>query len=61
MIAGLIDPSDRLSRRPLDGLVLADIATAQELTGRSGQLDHIDLDLAETDAGPPAAGRLADN
>jgi putative ABC transport system permease protein len=46
-IAGLLQPADRLSRRALDGLILADIATAQELTGRLGVIDRIDLILAE--------------
>ena len=44
-IAGLLTPADDLSRRALDGLILADIATAQELTGRPGRLDRIDLIL----------------
>ena len=44
-IAGLLRPADALSRRALDGLILADIATAQEITGRVGRLDHIDLIL----------------
>jgi putative ABC transport system permease protein len=34
-----------LSARALEGLVLADIATAQEMTGRLGRLDRIDLIL----------------
>jgi len=49
-IAGLLDPADSLSRRALDGILLADIATAQELTGRVGRLDRIDLILSETEA-----------
>ena len=36
-VAGLLQPADSLSRRALDGLILADIATAQEITGRLGQ------------------------
>ncbi|MCX6029552.1 MAG: ABC transporter permease [Chloroflexi bacterium] len=48
-IAGLLHPADALSRRALDGLILADIATAQEITGRVGRLDHIDLILREAD------------
>ena len=44
-IAGFLKPSDDLSRRALSNLVLADIATAQELTGRIGKLDRIDLIL----------------
>jgi putative ABC transport system permease protein len=50
-IAGLLDPQDSLARQTLDGLVLADISTAQELTGRTGRLDGIDLILdPNTDA-----------
>jgi putative ABC transport system permease protein len=44
-VAGLLDPADNLTRRALDGIILADIATAQELTGRVGILDKIDLIL----------------
>ncbi len=47
LLAGLLTPADDLSRRALDGLVLADIATAQELTGRLGRLDRIDLILPD--------------
>jgi putative ABC transport system permease protein len=46
-IAGLIQPSDNLSRRALSNVVLVDIATAQEITGRTGILDRIDLILPE--------------
>jgi putative ABC transport system permease protein len=49
VIAGLLQPADELSRRALDGIILADIATAQELTGRLGKLDRIDLILPEDD------------
>jgi putative ABC transport system permease protein len=49
VIAGLLRPSDPLSRRALDGLILADIATAQEITGRVGRLDRIDLILPAGD------------
>ena len=49
-VAGLLDPADDLSRRALDGLILADIATAQELTGRLGRLDHIDLILPDDES-----------
>jgi len=50
VIAGLLRPSDSLSRRALDGLILADISTAQELTGRIGHIDKIDLILGENNA-----------
>jgi putative ABC transport system permease protein len=46
-IAGLLKPSDDLSRRALDDVILADISTAQELTGRLGKLDRIDLILSK--------------
>lgn len=46
-IAGLLEPADRLSDRALDNLLLVDIATAQELTGRLGKLDRIDLILPQ--------------
>jgi putative ABC transport system permease protein len=52
-IAGLLQPGgegqgrDGLSARALEGLILVDIATAQELTGRLGTLDRIDLILPE--------------
>lgn len=44
-IAGLIQSKDDLGRRASSNLVLADISTAQELTGRLGKLDRIDLIL----------------
>ncbi len=48
-IAGVLEPRDRLSRRALNGLILADISTAQELTGRIGRLDRVDLLIPESD------------
>jgi putative ABC transport system permease protein len=56
LVAGLLQPEDSLSRRALDGMVLADISTAQELSGRLGRLDRIDLILPEGD--PDALQRL---
>ncbi len=50
VIVGVLEPQDDLGRRALDGLILADIATAQELTGRAGRLDHIDLILPDPEA-----------
>lgn len=44
-IVGTIQPADSLARRALQGILLADIATVQELTGRLGELDRIDLIL----------------
>lgn len=50
-IAGLLDPTDDLSRRALDSLLIADIATAQEVLGRVGRLDRIDLLIPPSPAG----------
>src|SRR5690606_18657164 len=49
-VAGLLEPADDLSRRSLSGLILADVATAQEVLGRTGTLDRIDVLLPEDDA-----------
>lgn len=58
-IAGLVQPSDELARRGLEGIILADIATAQELTGRVGYLDRIDVILVCPTGGEcPQAERL---
>jgi len=56
-IAGLVHSDDPLRRRALDGIVLADIATAQEITGRVGRLDYIDVILPESDG--DLANRIA--
>ncbi len=50
-IVGLLAPSDELSRRALEGLLITDIASAQELLGRVGRLDRIDLIEPATPAG----------
>jgi putative ABC transport system permease protein len=47
-LTGLLEPSDDLSRRALDTLMLTDIATAQSLSKMSGRLSQIDLILPET-------------
>ena len=57
-VAGLVNPSDELQRRSLEGTILADIATAQELTLRSGKLDWVDLILPKND--PSAVKRIQD-
>jgi putative ABC transport system permease protein len=49
-VAGLLDPVDEPARRALDGLLLADIATAQEVFGRRGRLSRIDLILSPEEA-----------
>ncbi len=60
VVAGTVAPADAVSRRALDDLLVADIATAQEVVGApgpSGRLDRlsrIDV-LAPGDAGAAAA------
>jgi len=44
-VAGILEPADALSRQTLEGMIITDIATAQEITGRLGSLDRIDLIL----------------
>lgn len=58
-IVGLLEPNNEASRRALDGLLLTDISTAQELLGRVGQLSRIDLILSEGAAGEQAQARIA--
>lgn len=53
-LAGTLEPRDANTRRALADLLLVDVATAQELLGRSGVLSRIDLRLEG-----PEAGRLA--
>lgn len=52
-VAGLITPPDEASRRALDGLLICDIATAQEVLNTVGKLTRIDL-IAD----PAAIARL---
>jgi len=55
---GLLEPRDRASREALANLLLVDVATAQELSGRPGKLSRIELVLPEGDAGEAALARL---
>ncbi|MFN8481791.1 MAG: FtsX-like permease family protein [Anaerolineae bacterium] len=55
-IVGLLQPSDNVSARALDGLVITDISTAQETLGMLGRLSRIDL-LVDT-ATPTGAATL---
>lgn len=48
-VVGLIEATDDLTRRGLQGLIFADIATAQETLSMVGKLSRIDL-IAEADA-----------
>jgi len=57
-VAGFIDGQDGPSERALFDVVLSDIAVAQELAGRVGRLDRIDLKLADGEAGERQAERI---
>ena len=55
-VAGLLQVDDRLARQGMGDLVVVDVAEAQDLLGRLGSLDRIDLILP---AGPSGEARLA--
>ncbi|MCB9138982.1 MAG: ABC transporter permease [Caldilineaceae bacterium] len=57
-IVGLLMPADDLSRRALDGLLIADIATGQEVLDRIGRMDRIDLILPDGAAGEAVQVRI---
>lgn len=46
-LAGTLKPGDENTRRALADLLVLDIAAAQEVLGRTGKLDRIDLILSE--------------
>jgi len=56
LVTGLFVPADSLDERTLDGLIVADISTAQELTGKTGWLSRVDLILPQDD--PQAVERI---
>ncbi|CAN5870177.1 FtsX-like permease family protein [soil metagenome] len=51
LLAGVLEPADDLARRALADIIIADMATAQELAGATGVLDRIELRIAGTPAG----------
>jgi putative ABC transport system permease protein len=55
---GVLQVQDERTRQGLEGLLIADIATAQELLGRVGQLSHIDLAFPQGEAGERELVRL---
>ncbi len=44
-VVALLSPPDERTARAMEGLVLTDVSTAQELLGRTGRLSRIDLKL----------------
>jgi putative ABC transport system permease protein len=58
-VVGLLDPGDPASARALDGLLVTDISSAQEIFGAAGRLGRIDLIVADDEAGRALLGRVA--
>jgi len=58
-LVGTLQPEDESSRRALADLLVVDIAAAQELLGRVGRLDRIDLIVPEGAAGERLLHRAA--
>ena len=61
LISNLIAPVDALSRRALNGIILADISTVQEMTGQVGRLSTIDLIVPEDEGDLPALAAFLPN
>ena len=58
-LAGLLDAPDEVTRLGLASVLVTDISTAQELTGRFGRLTRIDLVVPEGNAGARIVADLA--
>jgi len=58
-LVGVLEPADESTRRGLADLLVMDIAAAQELLGRAGQIDRIDLIIPEGAAGERLLARAA--
>ncbi len=56
VLLGTLDPDDPLVARGLDNVVVVDMATAQEWTGRLGRLDALELNAGGDDSGSDDAG-----
>jgi putative ABC transport system permease protein len=57
-VAGLLDPGDPTSARALDGLLVTDISSAQEIFAAAGRLGRIDLITSDDEAGRALLGRV---
>ncbi|MFQ3632620.1 FtsX-like permease family protein [Roseiflexus sp.] len=58
-IVGLLEPADDASRRALDGILIVDVATAQEWMGSIGRLSSIDLIIPEGAEGEELIRRIS--
>jgi putative ABC transport system permease protein len=59
-IVGLLQPADPASARALDGLLVTDIATAQETLGAVGRLTRIDLIVGDDAPGRALLDRVTE-
>lgn len=57
-VTGFLEAGDDVSRQGLEGVLVVDIATAQELLGMVGRLSRIDLILPEGEGGDARLGAL---
>ncbi len=60
-LVGFLQPNDDLSKQALDGLILSDISTAQEVLDKVGRISTIDLILSEADNARPILDLLPPN
>jgi putative ABC transport system permease protein len=58
-VAGLLEPADPGSARALDGLLVTDISSAQQIFGAAGRLGRIDLIVADDEDGRALLDRVA--
>ncbi|HJV55878.1 MAG TPA: FtsX-like permease family protein [Methylomirabilota bacterium] len=59
VVVGLLEPGDPASARALDGLLVTDIASAQEIFGAAGRIGRIDLIASDDEAGRALLERVA--
>jgi putative ABC transport system permease protein len=57
-VAGILNPTDELSRRGVRDLLVVDVGQGQEILGLEGRLSRIDLALPGGEAGEVAAAEL---
>jgi putative ABC transport system permease protein len=58
-VVGLLDPGDPASARALDGLLVTDISSAQDIFGAAGRLGRIDLIVTDDESGRALLDRVA--
>jgi putative ABC transport system permease protein len=58
VVAGLLEPGDEAVREGLSSVLVADVASAQEILGREGRLDRIDLKVPPGKEGEALLDRI---